>query len=90
MKVKREAYSFGTQFAPKFLASATSVLPGRLKCLDVAGELLKLVGPNKQSLGLSWLRSRLILCMSQGKVAERVLQELKLENKAVAHVGKSF
>ena len=90
MKVKWEVYSFGAQFIPKFLASATSVLPGRLKCLHVAGELLKLAGPNKQNLGLSWLRGRLILCISQGKVAERVLQEPRLDNKAVAHVGKSF
>lgn len=89
MKVKRDVYSFGVQFTPKFLTSATSALPGMLKCSDVAGELLKSVGPKKQSSRLSWLRSRLILCISQGKVAERVLQEPKLENKAAAHVGKS-
>lgn len=83
-------YSFGVQFAPKFLASATSVLPGRFKHLDVSGELLKLVGPNKQSLGLSWLGDRLILCISQRKVPERALQEHKLEHKAVAHGGKLF
>lgn len=82
-----EVYSFGVQFAPKFLASATSVLPGRFKCLDVSGELLKLVGPNKQSLGLG---DRLILYIFQRKVPERALQEPKLEHKAIAHVGKSF
>lgn len=75
---------FGVKFATKFLASAISLLPGILKCLDVTSELLKSVGPNKPSAGLRRLRGRLILCISQAKVAERVLLSKCEERGSVA------
>lgn len=58
-----------------------------LLCLHVAVGLQKLLGPNKQSLGLSWLGDTLMLCISQEKAADRVLQDPKLGNKALLAKG---